>query len=415
MKVVDFLIVGGSAAGTTAADVLRNNNFTASITIVSDEPHGYYSRVLLPNYISGKIKREQVILKPPDWYKQKNIELILGSRAGKLDPKNQQVTLSSGEVIGYGKLLIAVGGKTIKMGVPGADLENVFYFKTIEDAERILAAAKRAKSAVVIGGGFIGLELIGSFKANKIENVTALILEPYLWFGKLDEASALVLTATLERNGVKVYVEEETDRFEGEGEVSAVISKTGNSYEAQVVGIGIGIRPDIEWLGDSGLDLGRGIITNEYLETNLPDVYAAGDCAEFYDVIFKRRHVLGNWANAVSQGNSVARTMLGQKTVFETASSYTSNFFDGSCSFVGVTDATFADEIINRGSVESGRMTRIFIKTIGGVMRIVGATVINCAVDVAPLTAAIKGKVDISAVRSKLSDIGINLTEVVNF
>jgi NAD(P)H-nitrite reductase large subunit len=225
----------------------------------------------------------------------------------------------------------------------------------------------------------------------------------------------MVLTATLERNGVKVFVEEETDRFEGEGKVSAVISKTGNKYEAQVVGIGIGIRPDIDWLRDSGLEIGRGIITNEYLETKLPDVYAAGDCAEFYDVIFERRHVLGNWANAVSQGNSVARTMLGQKTVFETASSYTSNFFDGSCSFVGVTDAMFADEIISRGSVESGRMTRIFIKSIRGVMRIVGATVINSAIDVAPLTVLIKGKADISGNREKLSDIGFNLVELVKF
>lgn len=419
MKSVDFLIIGGSAAGTTAAEVIRSLKPEASVTIISDEDHEEYSRVLLPHYIRRKVLREQVFLKKPEWYREKKIELVKGVKAVGLESKSQRVKVSSGEVYQYKKLLIAIGGKVIPFNAPGSNLANILYMRTIEDADKIITAARNTKAGVIIGGGFIGLEFASCFKLNGVESVTILVMEPYFWFGKLDEDSSRVLTTTLTKNGIKVLTGEEVISFEPIGvlhpkkAVGAVKTKSGKNFPAQVVGIGVGIKSDLEWLEDSGLKINHGVLTNEYLETNLPDVYAAGDCAEFADVIFERQHIIGNWANATSQGNAVGKNMAATPCVpFETASSYSINFFDGSCTFIGVTDREYADEVVSRGSIESGKMTQIYIKTIGGVMRIVGATVINNTSEVSPLTVAVKGKVDIATYRDKLSDSNFNLSEI---
>jgi NAD(P)H-nitrite reductase large subunit len=449
----DFLIIGGSAAGTTAAEVIRGLKSDATITIVTDENHEEYSRVLIPHYIRHKVTREQVFLKKPEWYKEKLIKLLKASKVIKLDPTKHKVYLESGEEIEFGKLLITVGGKVIQFQAPGTDFKNVFYMRTIEDADNIIAGIKGAKNAVVVGGGFIGLELAHSFKVDGVENVTVLVMEPFFWKGKLDEDSAKVLTDVLESNGVKILTNEQVERFEPSSpvilgsettpesvsdndsgyiepygprpsdsgpkarmtkRVGKVVTKSGKTIDADIVGIGIGIKSDLGFLEESGVGIERAIVTNEYLETNIPDVYAAGDCAEFKDVIFQRQHILGNWANATSQGSAVGKTMAGEKTVFETASSYSITFFNGSCSFIGVTDESFADEVIVRGSVEAKKMTRIFIKAIDSVMRIVGATVINNPVEVGPLTSAIKGKTDVSGVKDKLSDSNFDLRDIIN-
>ncbi|MEK9147151.1 MAG: FAD-dependent oxidoreductase [Patescibacteria group bacterium] len=414
MKSVDSLIVGGSAAGTTAAEVIRSLKPESSITIVTDENHEQYSRVLLPHYIRHKVTREQGFLKKPEWYQDKLIELIKGTKVTKLDSKGHKVTLSSGEEYQYGKLLIAIGGYVVKLKVPGADLTNILYMRTIEDADRIIEAASKSKKAVIVGGGFIGLEFCSGFKMNGVEEVTVLVREPYYWEGKLDEESSKVLVNTLGKNGVTVLVNEEVEKFVGDGKVKSVVTKSGKTFEVDVVGVGIGIKSNLSWLEGSGIEINRAIVTNEYLETNLPDVYAAGDCAEFYDVTFDRKHIMGNWANATSQGSAVGKTMAGVKTVFETASSYSINFFDGSCSFIGVTDDKFADEVISRGSVGGDKMTRIFVKTIDGSMRIVGATIINNPAEVSPLTSAVKGKVDIASSREKLADPNFDLKNLIS-
>ncbi len=472
----DFLIIGGSAAGTTAAEVIRSLKPDASITIITDEDHEEYSRVLIPHYIRGKVTREQVFLKKPEWYAEHKIELVKGVRVESLESESRRVRVSSGEEIEYGKLLISVGGEVIPFGASGADLGNIFYMRTIEDADRIIKGMERAKSAVVVGGGFIGLEFAHSFKVRGIENVTVLVMEPFLWKGKLDEDSAMVLTNTLEENGVKILTGEEVERFEPSSNVilgspstslrvnsaknlntgakeilhsvqddkkrnqddnknvGRVVTKSGKVIEADIVGIGIGIRSNLGFLDGSGIGIGRGIVTNEYLETNLPDVYAAGDCAEFKDVIFGRQHILGNWANATSQGKVVGENMVrshahlrgepgsvqahlegvSEKVPFETASSYSITFFNGSCSFIGVTDADYADEVIKRGSVADKKMTRIFVKTIDGVRRIVGATVINNPVEVAPLTRSIKEKINVSDFKDQLSSAGFDLKSIIS-
>lgn len=418
MKKVDYLIIGGSAAGTTAAEVMRGLKPKATITIVTDEDHEQYSRVLIPHYIRHKVGREQVFLKKPQWYSEKKIELVKGVKVQGLGSSEKLVTLDNGEEIQYGKLLIAIGGYVIKLDAPGADLENILYMRTIEDADKIINIASKSKKGVIVGGGFIGLEFCSCFRMNGVAEVTVLVKEPFFWFGKLDGQSSKVLTNTLGNNGIRIVVNEEVDHFAGNGKVQKVVTKSGKEFEVDLIGIGIGIKSDLSWLDGTGIKINRAIVTNEYLQTNLPDVYAAGDCVEFHDVIFDRQHIMGNWANATSQGSVVGKTMAGQRTVFETASSYSINFFEppnnGSCTFIGVTDENFADEVVSRGSVESGKMSRIYVKTIGGVLRIVGATVINNPAEVAPLTSSVKNKVNISAHKDRLGDVDFDLKGLIS-
>lgn len=438
MKSVDFLIVGGSAAGTTAAEVIRTLAPQATIMIVCDEDHEEYSRVLLPHYIRHKVNREQVFLKNPEWYQEEKIELVRGTKAMSLEPESHRVKVSNGEEYQYGKLLIAIGGYVNKFNVPGSDLGNILYMRTVEDADRIIELASKSKRAVVVGGGFIGLEFTSCFAMNGVRDVTVLVMEDYYWQGKLDQVSSKVLANTLGKNGIKILTNEEVDRFDpriredDKGTVGVVKTKSGKTFEVDVVGVGIGIKSDLSWLEGSGIEINRAIVTNEYLETNLPDVYAAGDCAEFKDVIFNRQHIMGNWANATSQGSAVGKTMAhsaslrlrdrsdsrssgqaGQRTVFETASSYSINFFDGACTFIGVTDDKFADEVISRGSVGDGKMTRIFVKTIDGVMRVVGATIINNPAEVSPLSLAVKNRINIVSNKDKLSDQNFDLEGLI--
>lgn len=429
MKSVDYLIVGGSAAGTSAAETIRSLKSDATITIITEENHEQYSRVLLPYYIRGEIPREKVFLKNSDWYLQKKIELAKSALAIKLEADKSRVTTSGGEVYEYGKLLIAVGGFPVRLNLPGADLENILYLRTIEDADKIIKVASRSQRAVIVGGGFISLDLATGFRANGVREVMILIREPYYWSNKWDKDSSQILQNVLEENGAKILTNEEMGRFEPQdsvqkGEsftdkgfsltnVGAIVTKSGKRFECDVVGVGIGIKSDFGWLDGSGIKINRAIVTNEYMETSLPNIYAAGDCAEFYDVIFDRQHVMGNWENATAQGKVVSKTMCGVRTVFETASSYSDQFFGNSYSFTGVTDDKFADQIIVRGSVENYKMTRIFIKTIGGVMRIVGATVINNSAEVLPLTTAIKNKINVSSYKNKLTDLSFDLKNLV--
>ncbi len=177
MKSVDFLIIGGGAAGTTAAEVIRGLMPSASVSVISEENYEEYSKVLLSHYIRKEITRDKLFLKKPEWYSEKNIELIKGARAVKLDAGSHIVSVNNGEEYKYGKVLIATGGEVIKLPVPGGDLGNVLYLRTIDDSDAFIKSAVGVKKAIVIGGGFLSLDLVTGLKANGVGDITILVME----------------------------------------------------------------------------------------------------------------------------------------------------------------------------------------------------------------------------------------------
>ncbi len=428
MKSVDFLIVGGGVTGTTAAQTIRGLRPDSSVVILSDEPYELYSRILLTSYIRGEATREQVFLKRNEWYQENRIDLVKGVSAQKLDANAHTVECANGDVYQYKKLLLALGARPIKLNVPGSELGNISYMWTIEDAEEVINALKGTNESrrpggpltrrgVVIGGGFIGLEFAHAFKVKGIET-TILDGSEYYWGNRLDKQSSQVIQNILEKNGISVIAGEMVEKFVGSREnpqnVGKVITKSGKEFGCDLVGVGVGIKSDLGWLEGSGIKIDQGIVTNEYLETNLGDVYAAGDCANYYDVIVEGQHLVGTWANAATQAVAVGKTMTGVKTVFEAVCAYTARFFESTCSFVGMTEADFADEVVTRGTVAEGKISRIFLKNYpstssGSMTRIVGAIIANNFGEVAPITDAIKNKVDVSQNRDKLADANFDL------
>src|SRR3990167_3471052 len=214
MKNSDFLIIGGSAAGTTAAETIRNNLPNSSITIVTDENHEQYSRVLLPHYIRGKVQREQVFLKKPSWYSEKNIELVKGAKAVSLEPDSHRVKVSSGEEYQYGKLLISIGGDVVKLNIVGSNLSNILYLRTIEDADLVIETSRKSKKGLVLGGGFVSLDFATGFRVNGVQKVVILTRDPYFWSGHLDPESGRLMKNLLSANGVEIMTQEEADFFE---------------------------------------------------------------------------------------------------------------------------------------------------------------------------------------------------------
>lgn len=381
-----FLIIGGGVAGTTAAEELRKRDASAGITILSEEHHPLYSRVLLPHYIKGKIPRERVFLKCDTWYAEQNIEWLPGVGAMHLDPKNKYVGASDSREYPYDKLLVATGGEVRPID---EDLRGVSYCRTLDDADHFLQLlteqADRVR-AVVYGSGFIACEYLNFFKHFEIP-ITLVYRGPHFWSRCLEPQPGELVANHIRNHGVELHPHTTVVRLNGQKELTGCVTDKGE-HAVTLLGIGIGIEPDFAWLRNAGVVTNAGVVMNEFLETNVPHIYAAGDIAEFFDPIVERQLQIGNWMNAMSQGRTVAKSMSGERTSFQLVSSYSTNVLGLEVIFIGDVDKTAAEKISFVGSVESGGITQVFERS----GRIVGAALIGRNKDRAPITKAIQEK-----------------------
>ena len=304
VSTVDFLIIGGGIAGTSAAETIRQHS-KGGVMIVSDESHFLYSRVRLPDYIAGQIPRERVFIREENWYRKQGIEILRGTTVKGVSLREKRVYLSDERGIQYGKLLLATGGSLRRLKCEGSQLSGIHYLRTIEDAEDIKRGIQISKRAVVVGGGFIGLELTRCFIQGGLETVVVM-KEPQFWPSALDEESGKMIESTLRSKGATIHYSDQVSAFEGNGTVKNVVLASGKSYGCDMVGVGVGIETTHPFIQSSGLEVQRGVLTDEYLRTNDPDVFAAGDVAEFYDVDRAKRNQIGNWSNAMEQGKVAA-------------------------------------------------------------------------------------------------------------
>lgn len=412
MKKVDFLIIGGGIAGTTAAEFIRISDSSGSIAIVTEEADRLYSRVMLPHYLRDKIPYERLYVRKPEQYKEKNIELLTNFQVEKIDTKSKIISFSKGDQIQYEKLLIASGGKVNKLKISGSDLFGVTYLRTIKDVKEVKDLMKKAKNGVVIGGGFIGIEYAQSF-AHAGLKTTCVVREPNFWSSVVGENSGKLINKILEKNGVEVINNSEVSEFVGKGSLNSIKLKSDKDIPAEIAGVGIGIHMELGHLKDSGLEINKGVLTNEFLETSTQDVWAAGDIAEFNDVLFDKHHLMGNWSNAAAQGKIVGQNLVSgwgskEREKFETISAYTISIFDGTFTFLG-DPATEDTQLIERGSLETGSLGRLHLRN----DQIVGASLINLPADRSALTKVIKNRVKISASKEKLKDINFELKNLL--
>ncbi|MBM5789768.1 hypothetical protein FJZ23_01640 [Candidatus Parcubacteria bacterium] len=346
------VIIGGGIAGTTAAEELRKRDPRAVITLVSQEQHPLYSRVLLPHYLKGKIPRERVFLKKESWYEEHGIEWLRGISVVALNARNNYVALSDGRELPYDRLLIATGGDVRMLD---GDVRGVSYLRTLDDADhldQLLGELPAGGRAGIYGGGFIACEYLNLF-AHFGRPMTIAFRGPHFWSGTLESEVGEFLNAHLREQGVEVRPGERFLKTVGDKVLEGFATDAG-TYPCGVLGIGIGIKLEDTWMREAGLKSGSGILCDEYLRTNLPDVYAAGDVAQYFDPRFGRHLCVGNWMNAQMQGRAVARNMAGEASPFSLVSSYATQALGLEIIAVGDTLRDHADEVRVIGSKEEG-------------------------------------------------------------
>ncbi len=425
MENYKYLIIGGGAAGTSAAETIRQKDPVGEIAIISDEDHPLYSRVMLskPNFFLGKIPFNQIWMKGKDWYDTNKIIFIGGRTVTALDTEKKIVTLDDSKQISYEKLLISTGVRTRPWNIPGSDKKGIYSLRTLEDGKAIMEAIKTAKKAVTIGGGFIGFEMADLMKLAGLET-TMLLREDYFWQPTLDDKSGKMIEDALSKSGIKIMKNAEVTEVVGGENVEGVMLKDGTKIDCDMIITGIGVvPPNLDWLNVSRAPLGNseppkgtfdtskaGIIANEYLETNIKDVWTAGDIAEYKDLLLEENIQLGNWVNAREQGRIAGLGMVGERTPFKFVSFYTTQGVGISIAFVGDSRPLPDRQIILRGSPETGSYERILVDTKG---ELVGATMINRTGEMSTISKLIENNVDITTHTTELSDPNFDLKQLL--
>ena len=338
----DYLIVGGGIAGVTAAETIRSRDRSGNILIVSKEREPLYSRVLLPNYVRGKIAREKVYLRTFDDYTKHGIDLALGQEVVGVNFDTRQVVTSEEKKISFGKILISAGGEVMPWDIAGVASDRVLRLQTIADADRCRARMSGASSeAIVVGGGFIGLEFIESAVAYGYQ--AHLFLQEAHYFGDIyDLRGSEIIESNFARNGVAVYPETSLSKIEEDA--AGLIARGGRDImvKGAWVGVDIGVKRNLAVFAGSGLQIGKGIRTDSFLQTGVPGVWAAGDIAEYFDPIFGQYRMLGNWTNAFMQGRIAGVNMSAEDSSgsmeFRTVSGYSITHLGLQITHIGKTE-----------------------------------------------------------------------------
>lgn len=330
------LIIGNSAAALNAVKAIRENDSTSKITLVSAENHYAYSPVLLTYYVSQKIKRSALFLADQNFYRQYGVELILGNPVSRVNPRNRKVTLANKDILYYDNLLIATGSSPKSLGIPGEDLSGVFTLKTIDDADKLVRFADQMKDIVIIGGGLIGLQAANAlFKADR--NIKIIIGSKQPLSQNVDPSCAENVCQGIRECGMSVIFETQAISIEKIKNKLCVGLSSNKHLEADAVIIGKGVIPNIRLVEESEIEINQGILVDETMRTNVPNVFAAGDVAEGLNLITGQKQVIATWPNACSQGQTAGINMTGGMDQNQGLNSNICGFLGSSIASVGIT------------------------------------------------------------------------------
>ncbi len=315
MKIV---IVGNSVAAVNAIEAIREKDKISSITVVSDENYRAYSHPLLPSLVVGEVSRseERFYYRRSGFYENNKVNTVLGKRVVKLDLEGKTVELDNGERLEYDKLLLACGGKPIKPPMEGLDLEGVHTLTNIKSADKLRKDLKNISHCVVVGGGLIGSKVAEKL-AKKGIKVTLVELARRVLFPVLDDTGADYIHRELKGLGVTLMLNDSVSALDGDGRVGQVILKSGKKIDADGVVVAVGVAPNIDLAKDANLDVDRGIVVNDFMQTSNENVYAAGDVAQAYDIVMGLKRPIPILPLAARQGRVAALNMLGMDVKYK--------------------------------------------------------------------------------------------------
>jgi NADPH-dependent 2,4-dienoyl-CoA reductase/sulfur reductase-like enzyme/nitrite reductase/ring-hydroxylating ferredoxin subunit len=351
-----MVIVGGGGAGLAAADMLRREGYGGNLTMISADRDPPYDRPnLSKDYLAGTAPEDWMSLRDADYFASQNIHLRLDTRVSSIDTARRTVALDDGSSVEYGGLLLAPGAAPVVLPVKGADDRRVHYLRSFADSRAIIADLSSGGPAAVIGASFIGLEVAASLRARGIEtHVIAPIARPMENVMGPDVAD--FVRALHEEHGVIFHLGESVASIDGR----AVKLTSGASVDADIVIVGIGVRPVTDFAERSGLPVDNGINVNEFLETSTPGVFAAGDVARWPDPHTGERIRVEHWVVAQRQGQAAARNMLGRHEPFDAVPFFWSQHYDVTISYVG--HATHWDVIERDGEIGKQDCTLRFVR-----------------------------------------------------
>ncbi len=340
-----IVIVGGGAAGFAAAEMLRRQDYRGSMVMLSEETAAPIDRPnLSKDYLAGSAPEDWLPLRPDDFYRETNIDLRLGVEVASIDIKAKQVLLAGGEGIPYDRLLLATGAEPVRLPIPGSDQPHVHLLRSLNDCRAIIASAQGARRAVVVGASFIGLEVAASLRAREIE-VHVVGLEQRPMERVLGAEMGDFVRALHEEHGVIFHLGDTVASIDGK----RARLKSGGVIEADLVVIGVGVKPRLGLAERCGLAIDRGVKVDAYLETSVPGIYAAGDIARWPDKHSGEAIRVEHWVVAERQGQAAARNMLGQHEVFDDVPFFWSQHYDVPINYVG--HAEKWDEIVIDGDI----------------------------------------------------------------
>lgn len=366
------VIIGASHAAASMAATLRQEGWDGSITMVGEEEHSPYHRPPLSKAgLIGDKDAASLAIRPRDFYTAQGIELRLGVRAERIDREAQSVALSDGTSLSYSQLALMTGALPRRISLPGSDLDGVHYLRNIRDVDAIRAQLAPGKSAVIVGGGYIGLETAASLRSAGMQVTVLEAMSRVLQRVTAPEVSAF-FTRVHEEEGVTVVTDTTVSAFTGEDVLIGVTCSDGREFAADIAIVGIGVVPDTALAQAAGLEVNDGIVVDEFARTSDAHILAAGDCTHHYNPIYDRWLRLESVQNANEQARTAAKTVAGNPIAYHALPWFWSDQYDIKLQIAGLSIGY--DEVVVRGDIASGRCFSLFYLCRG---RLIAADAIN--------------------------------------
>jgi 3-phenylpropionate/trans-cinnamate dioxygenase ferredoxin reductase component len=364
-----FVIVGASLAGANAAQVLRDEGFDGSVVLIGEEQELPYERPpLSKDYLMGKSGKEKLYALPADWYAENNVELRLGETVTGIDRSAKQVSLASGDRVGYTKLLLTTGSAPRRLTVPGADAAGVHYLRRMQDSDAIKAAFDAASRIAVIGAGWIGLEAASAARAAGVE-VTVIEMGELPLLRVLGREVAQVFADLHTAHGTELIFGASVQEITvTDGKASGVRLGDGREIQADAVIVGVGITPNVGLAADAGIAVDNGIVVDARLQTSDPDVFAAGDVANAFHPAYDKHVRVEHWSNARHQPRAAAKAMLGQDVSYDRVPYFFTDQYDLGMEYAGYVEPGGYDRVVFRGDVPGREFIAFWVGSDGRVL-----------------------------------------------
>ncbi len=352
------IVVGASHAAAQLAISLRQQGWEGTITVLSDEYYLPYHRPpLSKDYLSGEKDSSDILIRPPAAYEKARVRFGLGVRVETIDRPNKTVQLAGGESMSYDKLVLATGARVRKLAISGAELPGVYYLRSVSDVEQIKRYVGAGKKAVIIGGGYIGLETAAMLKKIGMDVTVLEAMDRVLQRVTTQEISEFYTRIHYEE-GINIVTQAIAKSIEGEKKVEKVICADGQTHEADLVIVGIGVIPATELAESADLAVENGIKVNEFSQTSDPDIFAAGDCTNHYNPIYERHIRLESVQNAVDQASIAAGSICGKPKPYSSLPWFWSDQYDIKLQIAGLSQGF--DKVVVRGDIANGRSFAAF-------------------------------------------------------